>query len=258
VPSGNPCLATQYQNFQGGNRDLSAEKSTTWQVGTVWNPLDDLSISLDWYNVELEDEIGLQSMQSLFDQEYALDSSAPSGGTVGEVTRAASGRVLGVSRLNSNIAKRKTDGLDVEANYGFSVGAIGDFRAGVQWTYVNEYERDAGDGNGLRAPPFFKVNNRGTGSLNWALGDFSANVIWNYVGSGKWNEFDWKLDDWSTWDLSVSYATPWNGLVTVGARNIFDEDPPTTTANGFPNPYYSNYLADVYGRIPYLRYEQDL
>ena len=34
------------------------------------------------------------------------------------------------------------------------------------------------------------------------------------------------VDDYTTVDLSVAYATPWNGLVTVGARNIFDEDPP--------------------------------
>jgi iron complex outermembrane receptor protein len=60
----------------------------------------------------------------------------------------------------------------------------------------------------------------------------------------------------STWDLSVSYATPWNGLVTLGARNLFDEDPPTTLNIGAP--YYSNYLHDVYGRVPYVRYEQDL
>ena len=47
-----------------------------------------------------------------------------------------------------------------------------------------------------------------------------------------------------------------NGLVTVGARNVFDEDPPTSV--NITSPYYSNYLHDVYGRVPYVRYEQDL
>ena len=54
----------------------------------------------------------------------------------------------------------------------------------------------------------------------------------------------------------MAYATPWNGLVTIGARNVFDEDPPTSQNIG--SPYYSNYLHDVYGRVPYIRYEQDL
>ncbi len=256
VPSGNPCLSTQYQNFQGGNRDLSAEKSNSWNLGLVWNPLDDLSIALDWFNIELEDEIGLASMQALFDQEYSLDSSPPSGGTVGKVTRFTNGNVFFLDRQNSNIAKRKTDGLDIEGSYGFSVGAIGDFRAGVQWTYVNEYERDEGNGDGLQPPAFFAPDNRGTVSLNWALGDFSANANWNYISSADDKISDYHVGNWSTLDLSVAYATPWNGLVTIGARNIFDEDPPTS--ENITSPYYSNNLHDVYGRVPYLRYEQDL
>jgi iron complex outermembrane receptor protein len=54
----------------------------------------------------------------------------------------------------------------------------------------------------------------------------------------------------------VFYNTPWNGQVTVGARNVFDEDPPTSANIG--SPFYSNYLHDVYGRVPYVRYQQDL
>jgi iron complex outermembrane receptor protein len=64
------------------------------------------------------------------------------------------------------------------------------------------------------------------------------------------------LDSYETWDLGVSYSTPWNGTLTLGARNLFDEDPPTSEAAGGPN--YSNYLHDVYGRVPYVRCEQDL
>ena len=68
--------------------------------------------------------------------------------------------------------------------------------------------------------------------------------------------FSQSLDDMTTWDLQVGYSTPWNGQVAVGARNIFDEDPPTSFNVG--NPFYSNQLHDVYGRVPYLRYDQEL
>jgi iron complex outermembrane receptor protein len=259
VPAGNPCLTTQYQNFQGGNRDLAAEESTSWNVGLVWNPLDDLSIALDWYDIELEDEIGLSSMQTIFDEEFALDPSNPTGagGTVGRVTRNTNGTVSFLDRRSSNIAKRETDGLDVEGSYAFSFGGIGDFRAGVQWTYVNEYERDEGDGNGLQDPKgLLDPDMRGTATLGWALGDFSANLIYNYISSASDESRTISVDDYQTVDVSVGYATPWNGLVTLGARNVFDEDPPTS--QNITSPYYSNYLHDVYGRVPYVRYEQDL
>ncbi|KPK59300.1 MAG: hypothetical protein AMJ59_11455 [Gammaproteobacteria bacterium SG8_31] len=257
VPTNNPCLLTQYQNFQGGNRDLSAEESTSWNVGLVWNPLDDLSIALDWFDIELKDEIGLSSMQQLFDQEFAITGPGTvTAGTVDKVTRVGGGRVESLDRRASNIAKRETDGLDIEANYGFSVGAIGDFRAAVQWTYVNEYERDEGDGQGLQDPDFLDPQQRGTASLNWALGDFSANVIWNYISSASQDSTTVSVKDYSTVDVQVGYATPWNGMVSIGARNIFDEDPPTSQNIG--SPYYSNQLHDVYGRVPYIRYEQEL
>ena len=64
------------------------------------------------------------------------------------------------------------------------------------------------------------------------------------------------MDDITTWDVQVGYATPWNGVVTIGARSVFDEDPPTSSQVG--NPFYTNELHDVYGRVPYFRYQQDL
>jgi iron complex outermembrane receptor protein len=274
LPPGNPCQLTQYQNFQSGNRNLGAEESTSWNVGLVWNPLDDLSIALDWYDIELEDEIGFASMQGLFDEEFALrqagDTGTPfstsagggaSGVLVGSVVRNPNNnRLVTVLRPNTNFAKRETDGLDVEGSYAFSVGAVGDFRTTVQWTYVNEYERDEADGLGLRDPQFFDPSNRGTIGLNWALGDFGANVMWNYIGGSSIEDANGiktnDLDSFKTWDASATYATPWNGTVTIGARNLFDEDPPTSV--GIGSPFYSNYLHDVYGRVPYLRYEQDL
>jgi iron complex outermembrane receptor protein len=195
-------------------------------------------------------------MQAIFDEEFALDSSAPAPGVVGRVARQAGGRVFSLDRRSSNIAKRETDGLDVDAQYGFSFGGVGDFRLSAQWTYVNEYERDEGDGNGLDDPDFFDPDLRGTTSLNWALGDFNANAIWNYMSSTSIDSLGYDLDDYQTVDLSLGYATPWNGQVTIGARNIFDEDPPTSV--NITSPYYSNQLHDVYGRVPYLRYEQDL
>jgi iron complex outermembrane receptor protein len=257
LPAGNPCRNTQYQNFVGGNRNLDAEESTQWSAGIVFNPLDELTVSLDWYDIELDDEIGVPFMQEQLDQEFRLRQGGATGNTVGAVTRRENGRVSFVRRRSDNIAKRETDGLDLESTYSFGLGWAGDFRANALWTYVNEYEQDQGDDLGLRDPPFFDPQHRGTLGLNWALGDVSATLLWNYISSssiedGNGIQTD-RVDSYKTWDLSASYSTPWDGTVTVGARNLFDEDPPTTVAG-----FYTNYLHDVYGRVPFVRYEQDL
>ena len=62
---------------------------------------------------------------------------------------------------------------------------------------------------------------------------------------------------WTTFDLQFSWATPWDGALTLGARNLTNEDPPLDSVN-FGSPGYDQHYYDVYGRVPYIRYEQDL
>jgi hypothetical protein len=53
--------------------------------------------------------------------------------------------------------------------------------------------------------------------------------------------------------VQASYSTPWNGQFTVGARNVFDRDPPqSNTSDGYDMTQH-----EIYGRVPYLRLEQD-
>ncbi len=255
LPAGNPCRVTQYQNFQGGNRNLGAEKSDHWTAGLVWNPLDDLSIALDWYNIELDDEIGLPSMQALLDHEFALRQGGATGTTVGNVTRLANGRIDFVDRRNANIQARKTDGLDVEGQYSFALGNTGDYRVNVQWTYVNEYEVDFADGQGLPIL-LLRSGEPWHGDAELGVGRLRCEPDLELHRFGHLRVAGCQLDDFTTFDVQVFYNTPWNGTVTVGARNVFDEDPPTSVNIG--SPFYSNYLHDVYGRVPYIRYSQDL
>ncbi|MBT8143639.1 MAG: TonB-dependent receptor, partial [Gammaproteobacteria bacterium] len=142
--------------------------------------------------------------------------------------------------------------------YNFSIGNAGDFRANFQTTYVNEMERRlAGDSEFARLEQTFDPDYRAALSLDWSRGDFGATLVGNHIDKTSFSDDSANLDSWTTFDLQVSYATPWNGRVVVGARNITDEDPPIDLV-GLDSPYYSNGLHDIYGRVPYVRYEQDL
>ena len=69
----------------------------------------------------------------------------------------------------------------------------------------------------------------------------------------NWDEDNDHLASFTTWDVQASYSTPWNGQVTVGARNVLDRDPPQYS-NG---AWYDMTQHEIYGRVPYLRLEQD-
>ncbi|MGH8496184.1 MAG: TonB-dependent receptor plug domain-containing protein [Gammaproteobacteria bacterium] len=254
LPPGHPCLTTQYQNFRSGNSTLDPELSESFNVGVVWNPLDDLSVSVDYYDVELTDQIGLLPLQSILDAEFAQNM----GGTQGnaDIDRLPNGRVNFINNLNQNIASTETRGYDVDLQYGFSMGAVGDFSTQLQVSKVIEFLSDLGDGNGLqRLQGTFDPDLRAALSLDWSRGDFSASVLGNHVTDTE-NGTGAMLASWTTWDATVGWATPWNGKISVGARNVFDRDPPTSVQVG--NPFYSNQLHDVFGRVPFIRYEQNL
>ncbi|MBA3563561.1 MAG: TonB-dependent receptor, partial [Gammaproteobacteria bacterium] len=254
LPPGHPCLTVQYQNFGGGNTALDAELSESANVGVVWNPLDDLSLSIDYYQIEIEDQISTLPLQAILDAEFAMGGSDL-------VQRLPNGNVFVIFANNQNIAGTETNGYDVDVRYGFSLGAIGDFQTQLQVSKVTKYVADQGDGLGFRRlQGTFDPDIRSALSLGWSRGDFSAAIIGNFVSDTENFDPDQAgyvmLSSWTTVDASVGWATPWNGKVTLGARNLFDRDPPTDLQIG--NPNYSEQLHDVFGRVPFIRYEQDL
>ncbi|MFK8015287.1 MAG: TonB-dependent receptor, partial [Gammaproteobacteria bacterium] len=198
-----------------------------------------------------EDGIGTIPLQDTLRAEFLNGGSA-------QVVRNPNGTVSSIAANNQNIAGIETDGLDLETGYSFSAGNIGDFDAQLNITYVLESLTDTGAGNGFVVPAgVFQPDWRGALNLNWRRGDLAATLNGNYVDATAFVDNTASLSSWTTWDLQFAYATPWNGRVVVGARNLFDRDPPIDP-NGLGNPFYSNGLHDIYGRVPYIRYEQDL
>jgi iron complex outermembrane receptor protein len=259
LPAGHPCRSTQYQNFSGGNTALDPELSENLNVGVVWNPLDDLSISVDYFDIELEDQISTLPLQAILDAEFAQNMGGTQGNSL--VVRDQRGEVFVILANNQNIAGTQTKGYDVDVRYGFSFGAIGDFQSQLQLSKVTEFVSDQGDGLGFRRlQGTFDPDLRAGLSLGWSRGDFSASVIGNYVVSAENIEMGSpgyaRLGSWTTWDVVAGWATPWNGKISVGARNLFDRDPPTSPEIG--NPNYNEQLHDVFGRVPFVRYEQNL
>ncbi|MCU0942709.1 MAG: TonB-dependent receptor, partial [Hydrogenophaga sp.] len=71
VPT-NPALAgancdVQFQAFFGGNKDLEPEKSKSFTLGLVFEPMRGLSLSVDYWSIELKNAIGSIPEETLFD-----------------------------------------------------------------------------------------------------------------------------------------------------------------------------------------------
>jgi hypothetical protein len=83
-----------------------------------------------------------------------------------------------------------------------------------------------------------------------AYGDFSADMATQMIRQGIETVSPW----WAGMDLGVSWRTPWSGIISVGARNLFSTGDPPQLGN---SPVASPSEADAFSRTPYVRYEQD-
>ncbi len=261
----NTCSTTQYQNFTGGNPNLDAETSTGYTAGVVYTPIEDLELVLNYYNIELNDGIALPSLQGILDNDNAIRVAGGAGDP--RVVRSQNGGISFVNRLTANLATFKTDGLDLEVKYEYDAGDMGQFSFLWETSYVLSYDSvdqsgaaaDVGVGEFFAdrtAQPEYRTNLLTT----WTRGDFGVNLQVQYIPAMDHIDtttglVDDTLDSWTTADLQFTYNTPWNGKVVVGARNITNEDPPINTTT-MDSPFYADTVHDIFGRVPYVRYEQ--
>mgnify|MGYP006398486633 FL=1 len=196
-----------------GNPNLKPETSDIWNVGFTWEPLDDLSLSLDYQSIEYTDRIRtlgtLDIVAIEFEEMLAAIGSTPgsydptpgsatrqaanawiaAGGTPkASVTReAGSQRVSRVVSQAQNVSTVWVDLFDARANYSFDT-SLGNFSATLSATYNTKYEyEDGGDvvdalgfqnaRTGIVAPvPELKSQLR----VGWMRENHNASVTYNY------------------------------------------------------------------------------
>jgi len=233
-----------------GFADLRPEKSTNYSLGLVLRPADRLTVTLDAYQVSVDDRI------------LGTGSIFGSGGGINfpVVTRAiiANGNVLDptVSQTGINIftngADTRTRGVDLTVSYPTDFGDWGR----VNWTLSGNYNKtvitriDAAPAQlvnpatGLPIPLFDRgaQSNLETASPRvkaiagafYELGRFSLTARGTVYGKTSANAtpngVDFYRQEIGTAfiaDLEVNYDLTEELELTVGANNLFDKRPPT-------------------------------
>ena len=248
----------QYKTISGGNPDLTPEESDSYSIGAVIDiPMPEnmsLSVSVNWSQVELENQItslGAQYMLSneeLFgnniirneqtDADRVADNPGPDGkfGTeenpeLGDDDIANGGVPGSLKHINNaylNLANVNVEVLDISIDYGIdtSVGYFGvDLRAAHMESY--EYQARPTDSFEELVGSYTVPELRGNLSVWWNYDKYSAGATINHVDS-----FDQlygvipEVDSHTTLDLQATYDLTDNSRITVGALNVTDEDPP--------------------------------
>ncbi len=146
VPIGYVQTAGQIKVSEGGNPDLEAETADNFTAGVVWTPgfLEDFSLTLDYYEIEVEDAIDSRDPQDVMDGCYF--SAGLSSADCLRIGRNAQGQVIRLDVLQENLAKLESSGVDLTANYSFGTD-FGQFRINWLANYLIEYRETNPDGS---------------------------------------------------------------------------------------------------------------
>lgn len=248
------CQPMEYTAIFAGNPELGPEESTSYNLGLIYEVTEDLSFSVDYYNYDIENIIDsdTQFVFSNFGDDPSVVERLPTAdpNDPGEVVR--------IFDSFQNIGDLETSGLDLDVAYTLS-NSMGDFRFGYVMNYVLKYEEfrpdvDGGRRLALREGEFEQPEVRWTASVDWSKNDWSAAVALNFIGEfdgDKDSDFgDQTVDSMATVDATINYIGLENTTLTLGATNLFNEEPPFSHHDfyGFVNTIHNSQ-----GRFMYLR-----
>ncbi len=254
VQQGSPSTCSlQVDTFYIANPDLASEQSTQYSVGLVWDPLEWLDFSVDYYNIEVEDSISAISAQDIINSDIdpATYGPIPPGLSI---TRRANGAVDEITAGYANQGTVTTSGIDARINTNFDMGGWGEMRNRLTISYISEYEVDDQRGSVIDfAGRFGSPDLRATLQNNWTFGDFTTSWNVNYIDGQQNPNGGTSIGSYATNDLQLSWNAPWNASISVGATNIGNRYPTLRSYDGRP---WNFYLYDAYGRTTYFRYTQ--
>ena len=242
-----PNCTLQIDSYSIANANLKSEQSTQYSVGVVYDPVDWLDLSLDYYNIKVEDSISQYTAQDIVDctRDPATYGECPVG--LGAELR-LDGSIREMTTGFANRGVLKTDGLDFRLGTDFDLGGMGKLRNQLAISYVLNFEESDLTGRLIEQTDLGGApDKRATLANTWEYGDFSVGFNTNFIGShGDYSSY-------ATNDVQFTYKTPWNARISVGATNVGDRYPELIAYDGRP---WNFYLYDAYGRTTYFRYIQ--
>lgn len=256
---------------RGGNVSLKPEKVHSISYGFALAPLNDLLITVDWWDIEQKGVVGILNSQT----HLLYDSLLRSQGAVNEavVRDPIDNRVVFVENTYSNLEVREIAGMDVSISYRLRTD-VGRFDVKVNAAKLTTFEQSAdpisrivldAQAAGNAAVPVDiivpgtgnLIQNNGNpelrmfAALDWRKGQVGAGIRANYIS----DFFDTSatnlagdplpIPSWTTVDAYGEYRFKDGYLggsrLRLGVRNLADRDPPIADESfGYFSSVHSN------------------
>ncbi|WP_193165070.1 TonB-dependent receptor plug domain-containing protein [Microbulbifer hainanensis] len=225
----------------GGNSELEPEEAKTLTAGVVYTPsfAEDLSITLDYFDIQVKDAITSPDLQRILDDCYregmatACERVVRDNGGAGQIT-ALEGALMNIGEIN-------TRGVDIDVVQNFHYDA-GELALRAQATRLLEYEEynsqtgqttDRMDYIGTTNEAYVKW--RGLASATWYGDNWNLGADVQYLGDGHSPYMAMPSHTYlnlkAGWDVSDAVR------LSAGVDNVTDREPATTSGSDWNSAY---------------------
>lgn len=226
-----------------GNVNLGPENARSFGGGIVFQPGNGIELLVDYWNIRHEDLVGIDEddfiRRALAGEFAVVGPGELATGTPG--LEVQSGFVSDAHFQITNLGFQKTDGFDVAYTHRFAEGPAGRFTLTADVTHILNFDRQASTNSPIEelAGDYLYPDWIASSRLRWRKGDWRASFAGFYTSGyrddpsnrtlealGLPTDQEYQVDDYVTFDLSVSYDFAPDSFIQLSVRNIFDEDPP--------------------------------
>ena len=259
---------------QGGNPNLGPEKSKQWNLGIVFQPMRDWSITVDAWEIRMRDQIAIADAddvlatfisQFLVDPNVAYDASTAKLSVAGKAALNAGATGVGVvknttvgstkfgyldyvSAQFNNIASITTRGIDLSIKGVLARTSVGQFNGAFETSYLNSRRQDGQDtlGQYLSTGPVVRTKN--SVAIDWNQGSWNANMNYRWQSSYLDAGGARTVGSYEKFDVAVAYTGIKNLTLRLGIQNLLDRDPPYSRQGEYFQVGYDPTYADPLGR----------
>jgi iron complex outermembrane recepter protein len=247
-----------------GDNGVEPEKSKTFSLGMVFEPTNELTFGVDYYNIAISNLISNVPEQAIFGDatKYAsqiVRCSALSAADRAKIDTCATltptmDPIAYIDTPTQNLGDVKTSGFDVSFAWRFPTTSYGRFGLSLDGTYVltYKYQREQNgawiDAAGAYTDnaPVFRWQHMLTGT--WGAGPWLVTLAQNYKTGYIDQDPSNSVKSYQLWDATITWTGIKNLTFMFGMRNILDAEPPysnqVTTFQANYDPRYT----DTFGR----------
>ncbi len=233
----------QYNVFREGSGSLTFETSEQYSFGVVITPWENFDAVIDYWNIEIEDQVDRITEQQVFANPAASDAA----GLFTTKTNLSTGKEeLAIIQAAINVATQETSGIDWAFNQGFDLG-WGQLDLGLRGTYMIESESSLYGSSVGRFGADDEVVFRNVANFNATLyhGNFTHSLFMNYrsgyddqaqtveitgtgvpLGQGPTTDVQLDIASYTTTDYQLRWMLMEDSLgLTFGVTNLTDKEP---------------------------------